>query len=124
MLLPSGWPFRVGNNLALLPVDALRLATDGSHGVVTIHNGGGDFVGVGCNFKLAQEQAGLLLATSSALHAVVATLSPRSRAASVQTRPKPRDAPVMNQVFFVCGRGVVVCGRDENLSGELNIVKI
>ena len=30
--------------------------------------------------------------------AVAATLSPRSRAAIAHSRPKPRDAPVMNQV--------------------------
>ena len=31
--------------------------------------------------------------------AVAATRSPRSRAAAVQARPKPREAPVMNHVF-------------------------
>src|SRR3984957_1042233 len=32
--------------------------------------------------------------------AVAATLSPRSRAAIAHSRPKPRDVPVMNQVFM------------------------
>jgi hypothetical protein len=36
---------------------------------------------------------------SSRLRAVPATLSPHSRAASVHSRPKPFDAPVMNQVL-------------------------
>ena len=62
LLLPSGRPFRVGSNLALRPVDALNLATGGSHGRVTVHNGGGDFFGIGCNFKLAEEHASVLLA--------------------------------------------------------------
>ena len=61
LLLPSGRPFRVGNNLALRPVDASTLATTGDHGRVTIHNGGGDFFGVGCSFKLTEEHAGVLL---------------------------------------------------------------
>jgi hypothetical protein len=33
--------------------------------------------------------------------AVAATRSPRSSAASVHSRPKPRDVPVMNHVFCV-----------------------
>src|SRR5437879_12251564 len=33
------------------------------------------------------------------LRAVAATLSPRSRAAIVHSRPKPREEPVMNHVF-------------------------
>ena len=33
--------------------------------------------------------------------AVAATQSPRSSAAIVHSRPKPRDAPVMNQTFSV-----------------------
>ena len=61
LLLPSGRPFRVGNNLALRPVDALILAADGGQGRITIHNGGGNFFGIGCNFKLAREHAGILL---------------------------------------------------------------
>ena len=61
LLLPSGRPFRVGNNLALAPTDALALASGESHGGVTIHNGGGSFFGIGCNFKLAGEHANLLL---------------------------------------------------------------
>ena len=61
LLLPSGRPFRVGNNLALAPIDALALASVESHGGVTIHNGGGSFFGIGCNFKLAGEHANLLL---------------------------------------------------------------
>ena len=60
LLLPSGRPFRVGNNLALRPVDASTLAAGGNRGRVTIHNGGGDFLGIGCNFKLAKEHAGVL----------------------------------------------------------------
>ena len=60
LLLPSGRPFRVGNNLALRPVDALNLPIGGSHGKVTTHHGGGDFFGIGCNFKLAREHASLL----------------------------------------------------------------
>src|SRR5882757_1947468 len=40
----------------------------------------------------------LRVATS---RAVAATLSPRSRAALVQLRPKPREAPVMNQVLLM-----------------------
>src|SRR5207245_10845196 len=35
------------------------------------------------------------------LRAVAATLSPRSRAAIVHSRPKPREVPVMNHVFGV-----------------------
>jgi hypothetical protein len=34
------------------------------------------------------------------VRAVAATLSPRLSAASAQTRPKPREAPVMNQTLF------------------------
>ena len=33
------------------------------------------------------------------LGALAATLSPRLKTASVQTRPKPLDAPVINQTF-------------------------
>src|SRR3954452_3046238 len=35
--------------------------------------------------------------------AVAATRSPRSRAAIAHSRPKPRDVPVMNQVFVTTG---------------------
>ncbi len=35
------------------------------------------------------------------LRAVAATRSPRSRAASVHSRPNPRDVPVMNQVLLL-----------------------
>ena len=35
------------------------------------------------------------------LRAVAATLSPRSSAAAAHSRPKPRDVPVMNQIFSV-----------------------
>src|ERR1700761_1244429 len=38
-------------------------------------------------------------ASVEASRAVAATLSPRSRAASAQTRPKPFDVPVMNQTL-------------------------
>jgi hypothetical protein len=41
------------------------------------------------------------------LRAVAATLSPRAIAASVQMRPNPRDAPVMNQIF-----SAIACSRD------------
>ena len=61
LLLPSGRPFRVGSNLAGPSIDALTLASGVSHGGVTVHNGGGDFFGIGCNFKLAGEHANLLL---------------------------------------------------------------
>ncbi len=61
LLLPSGRPFRVGSNLALPPTDALTLASSVDHGGVTIHNGGGNFFGIGCNFRLAGEHANLLL---------------------------------------------------------------
>ena len=35
--------------------------------------------------------------------AVAATRSPRSSAATVHSRPKPRDAPVMNHVLLAIG---------------------
>ena len=38
---------------------------------------------------------------SSNLRAVAVTLSPRWSAASAQMRPKPREAPVINHVFFI-----------------------
>jgi hypothetical protein len=40
-------------------------------------------------------------ATSANFRPVAATLSPRLSAASAQMRPKPREAPVMNHVFFM-----------------------
>src|SRR5580698_10156719 len=49
------------------------------------------------------------LSSEPMLRAAAATLSPRANAASVQTNPKPLDAPVMNQALREVDLGMEFC---------------
>jgi AraC-like DNA-binding protein len=60
-LLPRGRPFRLASDLTLPPVDALAVFLSPRDGAVAIHNGGGDFFGVGGYFDFAGDHAGMLL---------------------------------------------------------------
>src|ERR1700691_4799482 len=50
--------------------------------------------------KIASPYVATRSSCQARFRAVAATLSPRSRAAIAHSRPKPRDVPVMNQVFM------------------------
>jgi AraC-like DNA-binding protein len=60
-LLPNGRPFRLGNDLALPPVDALTVYSAVRNGDIASWNGGGDFFCVGSHFTLAGNHAAILL---------------------------------------------------------------
>jgi AraC-like DNA-binding protein len=60
-LLPSGRPFRLTNDLALTPLDALTNLPSRKEGGVRVHNGGGDGMVVGGHFVLDGQHADILL---------------------------------------------------------------
>jgi len=61
LLLPSGRPFWVGSDLTLPPIYAHTLMSNKEGGAITVHNGGGDFLGIGGHFTFAGDHASLIL---------------------------------------------------------------
>jgi len=59
ILLPRGRPFRVASDLAISSVDALSIFS--GEGERVIHNGGGEFLGIGGYFTLDGPHADMLL---------------------------------------------------------------
>lgn len=60
-LLPGGRPFRLASDLALPPVDAVKVLSGSRNGGVATYNGGGDFFLFGGHFSFAGNHAGILL---------------------------------------------------------------
>lgn len=60
-LLPRGKPFRISSHPSVDPVDIRSLLPPVADGRIVTHNGGGEFLSIGCQFTLADGQADLLL---------------------------------------------------------------
>jgi AraC-like DNA-binding protein len=61
LMLPMGRPFRVTNDLALMPVNPLSAAAQVRDGDIVVRNGGGDFFSVCGYFALTGNHAEMLL---------------------------------------------------------------
>lgn len=61
VLLPSGRPFRVARDLAFTPVDPSVSLVGAKDGGMSVHNGGGHFLGIGGEFSLSGELSEELL---------------------------------------------------------------